>query len=259
MGQFVWIAKHFKSRTGGKPWAWAAGFEPGFKAVAQRRVLDRELDEELGFHIYSYAGDLMRSGLARDEAMRRAHAELGSIVHEATFAIATRFPGRTVLPSLRDALRSVDASLPMLDVRTQDEQIAASLQHERIFANLTGGFGVLALVLACIGIYGIMAYAVSRRTNEIGIRMTLGAQPGRVLLMVLGEASWLAAAGMLVGLGAALALGRLVSSLLYGLKFWDPVTLVVAAMLLTTVAMTASWVPARRAAAVDPMRALRHE
>jgi predicted permease len=187
------------------------------------------------------------------------YSQASNGISEATFAVSTRLPGQTLLPSLREAVRSVDTSLPMLDVRTQDEQIAATLQHEQIFANLTGGFGVLALVLACIGIYGIMAYSVSRRTNEIGIRMTLGAQPSRVLRMVLGEASWLAAAGILVGLGAALALGRLVASLLYGLKFWDPVTLVVATTLLSAVALTASWIPARRAAAVDPMRALRHE
>jgi ABC-type antimicrobial peptide transport system permease subunit len=153
----------------------------------------------------------------------------------------------------------VDRNLPLLDLRTQDEQIAASLQHERIFASLTGAFGALALVLACIGIYGIMAYTVSQRTNEIGIRMALGAQPERVLWMVLGEAWWMAAIGVAAGLGLAVTLGRVVASLLYGVPANDPATLLISAMLLLTVALGASWIPARRAAGVDPMRALRHE
>ena len=133
------------------------------------------------------------------------------------------------------------------------------MRPEHIFANLTAGFGVLALILASIGIYGIMAYAVSRRTNEIGIRMALGAQPRLVLRMVLREASWLAAIGVFAGLCAALAMGRLIASMLYGLKSWDPATFAASAALLIGVAVAASWIPARRAAGMDPMRALRHE
>lgn len=178
---------------------------------------------------------------------------------EPNFAISTRMAGEAILPSIRAAVASVDRNVPVLDVRTQDEQIAASLEQPRIFADLTAGFGVLALVLAAIGIYGIMAYAVSQRTNEIGIRMALGAEPGRVLRMVLGEATWMTVAGMVVGVGAALGLGRLIGSMLYGLKPWDPVTLGGAVVLLGLVAVGATWIPARRAAGVDPMRALRHE
>ena len=178
---------------------------------------------------------------------------------EPNFAVSTSLPGETILPSVRDAVASVDRNVPVLDVRTQDEQIAASLQQPRIFADLTAGFGVLALVLACIGIYGIMAYAVSQRTNEIGIRMALGAEPGRVLRMVMGEASWITLFGVATGLAGALALGRVIASMLYGLKAWDPLTLAGAATLLILVALGASWVPARRAAGVEPMRALRHE
>jgi predicted permease len=176
-----------------------------------------------------------------------------------TFAISTRADTASIAPLLRGAISAVDSNLPVLDIRTQNEQIASRMQNERIFAALTGGFGVLALVLACIGIYGIMAYGVSRRINEIGIRMALGAQPRRVLGMVLREASWLAAIGIVAGEGAALGMGRLVASMLYGLKWWDPATLVSSAALLIAVAMAASWLPARRAAGVDPMRALRHE
>jgi predicted permease len=178
---------------------------------------------------------------------------------DATFAVATDVTTQAILPSLRDAAGSVDRNLPITDVRTQDEQIAATLQQERIFASLTAGFGVLALVLACIGIYGIMAYSVSQRTNEIGIRMALGAPPGRVLRMVLGEASWMAVLGVAAGVAAALALSRLIASMLYGLKSYDPLTFTASAALLLLVGLAASWLPARRAAHVDPMCALRHE
>jgi predicted permease len=180
-------------------------------------------------------------------------------LHEATFAIRTGLAGEAILPSLRDAVRQVDANLPMLDVRTQDEQIAANLRQERIFAMLTSGFGVLALVLACVGVYGVMAYSVARRTNEIGIRLALGARPRQVLAMVLREAAWLGVIGIGAGVGAALPLARVVKSMLYGIAPNDPATLAGGVALLLGAAVLASWVPARRAAGVEPMVALRHE
>ena len=180
-------------------------------------------------------------------------------VQQATFALATRLDAKTLAPTLRQAVQSVDRNLPVLDIRTQDEQIAASMQHERIFANLTAAFGALALILACIGIYGIMAWTVSRRTHEIGIRIALGARSEQVQGMVLREAAWMTSLGVAAGVGGALALGRVVASLLYGLKAWDPATFAGSATLLILVALGASWIPARRAAGVDPIRALRHE
>jgi len=176
-----------------------------------------------------------------------------------TLAVRTRVPAAIITPSLRAAVQSIDRDLPLIEVRTQKEQIDQITMSERIFADLSGGFGVLALALACIGIYGVMAYSVSQRTNEIGIRMALGAQPGRVLRMVLGEASWMAVGGVAAGLGGALAAERLIASMLYGLKPYDPETLAAAVLLLGAVALGASWIPARRAARVDPMRALRSE
>ncbi|HET6216517.1 MAG TPA: ABC transporter permease [Acidobacteriaceae bacterium] len=180
-------------------------------------------------------------------------------VQQATFALATRLDAKTLAPTLRQAVQSVDRNLPVLDVRTQDEQIAASMQHERVFANLTAAFGALALILACIGIYGIMAWTVSRRTLEIGIRIAVGAPSEQVQAMVLREAAWMTSLGVAAGVGGALALGRVVASLLYGLKAWDPATFAGSATMLILVALGASWIPARRAAGVDPIRALRHE
>jgi ABC-type antimicrobial peptide transport system permease subunit len=156
-------------------------------------------------------------------------------------------------------MRQNDPNLPMLEVRTQDEQVAASVRQERIFATLTSAFGVLALVLACVGIYGIMAYSVANRGNEIGIRLALGAQPGQVRAMILRESTWLTAAGITVGLSAALCLTRLVKSMLYGIQPYDPTTLAAGVLILLAVALAASWIPARRAARVQPMEALRHE
>jgi len=180
-------------------------------------------------------------------------------LHDATFAIATSLPGQAILPSLRDAMRQVDATLPMLDIRTQDEQIAANLSQERIFAVLTAGFGVLALTLACVGIYGIMAYAVAQRTSEIGVRLALGAIPRQILAMILREASWISIAGIVIGLGTSFALARFVRAMLYGITASDPSILIGSALILIAIALAASWLPARRAAGVQPMEALRHE
>jgi predicted permease len=180
-------------------------------------------------------------------------------IHYATFAISTKLDRQALLPSLRDAMRQVDSNLPMLDVRTQDEQIAANLRQERIFATLTSGFGGLALVLACVGIYGIVSYAVVQRTSEIGVRLALGAIPRQIWAMVLREACWMSAVGIAIGLGAAFLLARFIQSMLYGVTASDPLTLSGAAVLLLIVALGASWIPARRAASVQPMEALRHD
>jgi len=177
----------------------------------------------------------------------------------ATFEVRLKVSPNGALPAIRDAVASIDKDLPLIDVRTQTAQIEELLSHERLFAALTGAFGVLALVLACIGIYGIMAYSVALRTNEIGIRIALGAQTDQVLRMVLGEASWLAVLGIAIGLGSALWLTRFLATLLYGLKPSDPGTLIGAAILLLGTALAAGWAPAWRASRVQPMEALRHE
>jgi predicted permease len=177
----------------------------------------------------------------------------------ATYVVRTRMKPEEIAPSLRAAVGRIDPYLPLMDVRTQQQQMDATMQQERMFASLTAGFGALALALACVGIYGIMAYTVSQRTNEIGIRLALGAERGRVRRMVLLETGWLAVLGIMAGLAAALGLGSLVKSMLYGLKPADPASLAAAAGLLMLVALVAGWVPAARASRVEPMEALRHE
>jgi ABC-type antimicrobial peptide transport system permease subunit len=176
-----------------------------------------------------------------------------------TYEVQTRMKPESIAAAARAVVQSIDKDLPLIDVRTQVQQIDETIQQERIFADLTAGFGILALTLASIGIYGITAYTVAQRTNEIGIRLALGAQARQILTMVLREASWLAVIGVAVGLGASLLLTRFLASMLFGLKPNDPATLIGSAALLFAVALLAGFIPARRASRVQPMQALRHE
>lgn len=176
-----------------------------------------------------------------------------------TYELRTSFEPGQIAASVRRVVQTIDPNLPVIDFRTQREQINATMQFERAFAALTAGFGVLALALACVGIYGIMAYTVAQRTNEIGIRLALGAQPGQVRSMILRESTWLTLAGILAGVAAALLCTRLIRSMLFGITPNDPATIGGGMALLLAVAFAATWIPARRAASVQPMDALRHE
>jgi predicted permease len=176
-----------------------------------------------------------------------------------TYQIRTHLTAAALVPRLRHIVQQADPDLPMIDIRTEREQMDANMQTELALAAMTSVFGVLALVLATVGIYGIMAYTVAQRTNEIGIRLALGALPRQVRQMILRESSWVTVGGVAAGLAGALMLTRLVKSMLYGIAPYDPVTLGGAVLLLLGVALAASWIPARRAAGVDPMQALRHE
>lgn len=176
-----------------------------------------------------------------------------------TYQIRTHTSAATLVPAIRRIVQQADPDLPMIDIRTEREQIDATMQMERTLATLTTGFGVLALMLASVGIYGIMAYTVSQRTNEIGIRLALGAERAQIRGMILGESTWITVAGLAAGVAGALALVRLVKSMLYGIAPYDPVTLSCAVAVMLGVALLASWIPARRAAGVEPMEALRHE
>jgi predicted permease len=153
----------------------------------------------------------------------------------------------------------VFAGARVLDVRTLDEVVNASVHQERVVAQLGGFFSVFALALACLGLYGLLSFAVVQRTREIGVRVALGAQRREVLSLVVGKGLKLALIGSALGLAGALAATRLVSNLLYGVTPTDPTTFAGVALVLVAVAVLASWIPARRAARVDPMVALRYE
>jgi predicted permease len=164
---------------------------------------------------------------------------------------------RAIFPAIRSAVRDVDPALPVFDLRTQDEQIDRLHGQELLFARLSGVFGGVALLLACVGLYGLMSHAVLRRTGEIGLRMALGAQPGQVLRIMLGECLLLASVGVLAGIALALGAGRLVASMLFGVTPIDPPTYASVAAVLTVVAVLATIAPARRASRIDPVVALK--
>jgi ABC-type antimicrobial peptide transport system permease subunit len=152
-----------------------------------------------------------------------------------------------------------DRDVPVADLLTQEQQIRMSLSPERLAAGLIGSFGLIAALLAAIGLYGVMAYTVTRRTSEIGIRMALGAGCNDVLWMVLRGSLFMVAIGIGIGVPTALALTQVVREALYGIEPNDPVSFIAASVLMLAVATVASWIPALRAARVDPMQALRHE
>jgi ABC-type antimicrobial peptide transport system permease subunit len=163
------------------------------------------------------------------------------------------------VPQIRQTIKQVNRNLPIDDVVSLSDQVGRSLVQQKLVARLGVFFGLLALLLACVGLYGVMSYGVARRTNEIGIRMALGARGPSVLWLVLREALTLVVIGLVLGVVASLALARTAEALLYELRPNDPLTIVLATLLLAAVAVFAGYLPARRASKVDPMVALREE
>jgi len=163
------------------------------------------------------------------------------------------------METVREQVRQLDPNVPVVDLRTIDEQIGLSLKTERLVASLSAVFGALATALAVIGLYGVTAYSVARRRREIGIRVALGALQSDVLWMVMQQVLVLSGAGLVVGGLLAFAFSRLIRSQLYGLQPHDPFTYVLAAVVLAVAASAAGFIPSWRGSRVDPMHALRHE
>ena len=192
----------------------------------------------------------------RNDLMKRI--ELQSHFVGGMMLVTRQAPG-TLDPVLRRVLAEIDPNLTITSVRTMEEQVALSFNQERALAGLAGLFGIVALLLAAIGLYGVTAYTVAQRTNEIGIRMALGADRQKVMALVLRGAFSRVAIGLLIGLPLAVGAGRLIAAQLYGVSFWDPVALSVAAGSLAICGLVAALLPARRAASISPIRALRTE
>ena len=176
-----------------------------------------------------------------------------------TLVVRGQAAANTLIGGMRRAVAAIDPEQPIRGEQLLEAAIARSLAPQRFVTTLLLLFAVLALVLAMVGIYGVMSYAVTQRTQEIGIRIALGAQTSDVLKLIVRQGLILALIGVAMGVGAAWGLTRLMASLLYGVSATDPMTFVVIALLLTIVALPACYLPARRATKVDPMVALRYE
>jgi predicted permease len=176
-----------------------------------------------------------------------------------TFEVRTAMDPAYAETAVVAAVRAIDGRLPVYSIKSLGSQLDGSLVEERLVASLSSLFGILALLLTCVGLYGLMAYTVNRRTGEIGIRMALGAERERIARMIMRETLLLVLTGLAIGIPAALLAARLLSSQLFGLNSSDPTTFVAACVAMTAVTLMASYLPARRAASVDPMKALRSE
>jgi ABC-type antimicrobial peptide transport system permease subunit len=185
-----------------------------------------------------------------------AYTQDPSGLDEMFFEVRSKGPVASVISELRHLVRQADPALPLIGLKTQKQETSEALAFQRLFARLTAAFGLLALLLAMIGLYGPMAYSVTRKTHEIGIRMALGANPADVLRMVVRQGITLTFIGLAIGIVAALGVTRLISSMIFGVTPYDPVTFVVVAAVLVTVAFLAAYIPARCAMRVDPMVAL---
>ena len=214
------------------------------------------LNEKTPFEIIGIVGDIRHRTL---ESGPFATMYLPVLGGSSNLAIRVAGDPLSLASALRTELQAIDPDQPIAAVRTMEEVVAASIGAPRYRTMLLGLFAFVALLLAAIGIYGVISYAVAQRTHEIGIRMALGAQSMAVHRLVIGQGMTLALVGVGAGLIGAFALTRLLAGLLFGVTATDPVTFTSVAVILTGIALLACWIPARRAARVDPMIALRHE
>ncbi|MBN9656970.1 MAG: ABC transporter permease [Acidobacteria bacterium] len=234
---------------------------PNRNPVGHRFSMSEEYNPSEAIEIIGVVGDAKYASL-RGKAEPTAYISYTAIpesVSKMHYEVRTAADPAAVLTAIRTAMRGIDPAVPLVDPKTQTEMLREGLGEERLFAVLCTVFGSLAMILVAVGLYGTLAYTVTRRTNEIGIRMALGAPRTHVLWMVLRESLLLIGAGALVGLPAALMASRLVENQVYGVKPGDPVTLAAALSVLLLVGATASFLPARRAAQIDPQVALRNE
>jgi ABC-type antimicrobial peptide transport system permease subunit len=209
-----------------------------------------------GYLIVGIAGDTKYSRLRRDIMPTMFLPLVGKSAH---FELRTSGAPTALVKQVRAIVSQADNNLPLFDVRTQTQQIEQALYQERLMSRLSSFFALLALALACVGLYGLLSYEVARRTRELGIRMALGAQRRELMRLVVRRGLLLALAGAVIGTGAAIAVTRLMAEMLYGVRPYDPPTFAGVCILLVLVALVACSIPARRAMCIDPMVALRDE
>jgi predicted permease len=238
----------------------ARRYFPGQNPIGRHLGFGTDPGTRTDMEIIGVVKDIKYTNLRDDIPEQAFIPYLGSyFVGSMTVYLRTTFDPQQLLPAVRAKVRELDPNLPVYRMRTTEAQISNSLTTERMIASLSTVFGFLATLLATIGLYGVMAYTVAQRRREIGIRMALGAEPGKVIWMVMRDVLLLIAIGVGAGVPASLALMRAVESQLYGVTAHDPSTLVLATGGLALVACAAGYIPALRASRLDPMVALRHE
>jgi ABC-type antimicrobial peptide transport system permease subunit len=213
------------------------------------------------FQVVGVASNFRKNGL-RGEIEHRYFVPVAQpidVPRSITFAVRTAGDPGSAAPALRRSILAEDPNLPITSARALPEIVAQRMVQDRLLARISLAFGVVALLLSAIGLYGVLSYAVTRRTSEIGIRKALGAGEGKVISMILGESSRLLAGGLAVGAVLAFASLRLIESRLFGLSPSDPAVFGAAALLLGVVALAAALLPAHRASRVDPLVAIRYE
>jgi predicted permease len=236
----------------------AREYFPGRSPIGARIAVGTNLDTPVDIEIVGVVKTFHYRGVREAERQVYFPAWEGSVRH-ASFFVRTGAPAAVAEAAIRAAVRGVDPTLPLSELRTVDQQVERVLVTERMLATLATAFAALALLLAVIGLYGVMSFVVTRRTREIGIRMALGALPRAAVTTVLRETAWLVLVGLGLALPAVWALGRVIESQLHGVRPLDAATLAAAAALMALVALVASALPARRASAVAPTEALRAE
>jgi putative ABC transport system permease protein len=244
--------------------AMALKFWPGQDALGQRIWFGKGMGagaEPAPRTVAGIVGDVRDMSLAEPpaETMYIPFAQGHGGLSDATFIIHSAQDPRTLVPAIRSIVHESGPNLPLSSLQTMDDAISTSLTSQRFATTLLVIFGSMALLIATVGVYGVVSYSVAQRTHEIGIRVALGASRGSVLGMILGQGLRLAFVGIAAGLVASFWVTRLLRDLLYGIKPTDPVTFVGVALALIAVALAACWIPARRATRVDPIIALRYE
>ena len=185
--------------------------------------------------------------------------ELNSRIAPLWWIVRTRMEPHTLTAAVTSAIREATGGLPVAHIRTMDDIVVLTTSRERFNMLLLTVFGASALLMAAIGIYGLMSYSVQQRTQELGVRMALGAQAGNIRNMVIRQGMLLAAIGLMIGIAGAFWLTKFLTGFLFGVKTWDPMAFILTPILLSAVALAAVWLPARKATRVDPMSALRFE
>jgi putative ABC transport system permease protein len=238
--------------------AFAKRFFPNENPIGQAMSLDwgRDSTGETR-QIVGIVGDVHSFGLA-DEPEPTVYTPMMQTPDQGlSILIRTTKAPATFATPVREIVRSLDREVPMYSVQTMEERVGSSVDRQRFYATLIGIFAAVALILSAVGLYGVIAYAVSQRTHELGVRVALGATADRISRMVIGEGLALTAAGAVIGIAGSIFAGKLVATLLFGVSPFDPVTLSAVIAVLALVATFASWLPARRAARVDPLVAMR--